>query len=201
MSLTLETLPVELITGILEHLDIAALRACSEVCPYLRDAVSNSWRHPIIRALLRHDLEPLKNLGELGSVPRHIWIDILCYASPDFLLFQATLPNIFEDDYQRAFFRRFPPSWSKIRKNGSWRSAFHKYLSFLWSLVELFVTKRILRMLYSVHHRLSTNCTTTEAWSNYIIIHRTGVANSTTSLSRTLDPLTLFNGLKSVFDS
>lgn len=127
---SLDTLPVELIASILAGLDIPSLRCASEVCAHLRavtsDSLLNPWRQPILRTLMQQSLGDLKTLSVLSTVPRHNWIEILCYASPEFLLFEATLPNLSDDQYQTAFLRRFLPSWSKIRKGGSWKSAFMK---------------------------------------------------------------------------
>lgn len=124
------SLPVELIASILSELDITALRNASEVCSHLRavasDPLLNPWRGAILRALSHHTPTALKNISVLSTVPRHNWLEILCYASPDFLLFEATLPNLSDDHFKLAFRRRFLPSWAKIRKNGSWKEAFMK---------------------------------------------------------------------------
>ncbi|KAF8307241.1 hypothetical protein DL93DRAFT_2143384 [Clavulina sp. PMI_390] len=191
---TLDTLPVELIASILSELDIPSLRAASETSAYLRavasDPLLNPWRSPILRALippthhsalvqdsLTNSLEPLKTLSVLSTVPRHNWLEILCFAPPEFILFDATLPNLSEQQWEAAFFRRFLPSWARIRKNKSWRSAF-------------------LKMLFSVQHRLTTNCTTSEAWTNYIMINRSGVTNSAAASSRQFNPQAIFNTFK-----
>lgn len=129
-ELTLVSLPVELIASILGDLDIPSLRCASEACSHLRavtsDALLNPWRGPILRALSHHTPAVLKNISVLSTVPRHNWLEILCYASPDFLLFEATLPNLSDDQFKLAFRRRFLPSWAKIRKDGSWKEAFMK---------------------------------------------------------------------------
>lgn len=133
VRVSLDNLPVELIASILSDLDIPALRNVSETCAYLRaiasDSLLNPWRRPILRALMQHSLAPLKTLSVLSTVPRHNWLEILCYASPDFLLFEATLPNLLDSQYEIAFRRRFLPSWSKIRKAASWKSAFMKWVA------------------------------------------------------------------------
>lgn len=133
---SLDTLPVELITGILADLDIPSLRSASETCVRLHtvasDPLLNPWRGPILRALMQHSPTQLKNLGVLSTVPRHNWLEILCYASPEFLLFEATLPNLSDEQYQVAFVRRFLPSWAKIRKAGSWKTAFIKCVGLVY---------------------------------------------------------------------
>lgn len=127
---SLETLPVELIASILAELDVVSLRRASETCARLRavasDALLNPWRSPILRALTRRSPAELRHISVLSTVPRQNWIDILCYASPEFLLFEATPPNLTEDQYKIAFRKRFLPSWAKIRKSGPWREAFLK---------------------------------------------------------------------------
>jgi len=128
--LSLETLPVELIASVFAELDILSLRRASETCARLRavasDALLNPWRSPILRALAQHSPVELKHISVLSTIPRQNWIDILCYASPEFLLFDATLPNLSEEQYKIAFRKRFLPSWAKIWKSGSWREAFLK---------------------------------------------------------------------------
>lgn len=127
---SLVSLPVELIAYIFSDLDIPSLRSCSELCSYLRAVVSdpllNPWRGPILRALSEHTPSELKTLSVLSTVPRTNWLEILCYASPEFLLFETTLPNLSDEQYKTAFRRRFLPSWAKIRKAGPWREAFLK---------------------------------------------------------------------------
>jgi hypothetical protein len=129
---SLETLPVELIASVFAELDIESLRCASETCARLRavasDALLNPWRDPILRALTQRSPTELKHISVLSTVPRQNWIGILRYASPEFLLFDATLPNLSEDHYKTAFRKRFLPSWAKIRKSGSWREAFTKYV-------------------------------------------------------------------------
>jgi hypothetical protein len=64
-------------------------------------------------------------------VPRQNWVDILSSARPSFLLFEATLPNLNESQWQECFMRRFLPSWRKWKKEGSWRQGFMKYVTYL----------------------------------------------------------------------
>ncbi|KAF9511575.1 hypothetical protein BS47DRAFT_1486766 [Hydnum rufescens UP504] len=181
MAASLETLPVELIAAILSQLDIISLKNVSTVSSRLRavasDPLLNPWRAPILHELSLRIPDGLRSISVLSSVPRHNWLEILCYASPDFLLFQATLPNLTESQYEEAFRRRFLPSWTKIRKDGKWREAFTK-------------------MLFTVYHRLATSCTTSESWSNYMVLNRTGSANSCFTFSRMFDPVAVFRDLK-----
>lgn len=127
----LTDLPVELIASILGLLDIVSLRITSETCTRLRlivsDPLLNPWRYPILREILtkRYPHE-LKHLSTLSIVPRTNWLPVLTYGSPEYILFQCTLPNLSEDQWREAFRRRFLPSWSKIKKNGSWKEAFLK---------------------------------------------------------------------------
>ncbi len=127
---TLESLPVELIATIFSLLDIYSLKQICNVSSRLRavasDPVLNPWRAAIMRSLASPSPEELSNISVLSTVPRHNWLEILCYASPLFLLFQATLPNITESQYEESFRRRFLPSWGKIRRDGKWKEAFIK---------------------------------------------------------------------------
>lgn len=127
----LDTLPVELIADILSELDLNSLITCSYLSKrfYLvtSDPALNPWRKPILRDLHTHNYEPaLKHLSVRTTVPRHNWIDILTLARPCFLLFQTTLPNLKESEWEECFNRRFLPSWRKWKKEGSWKEAFLK---------------------------------------------------------------------------
>ena len=46
---------------------------------------------------------------------------------PEFLLFEATVPNLNEREWDECFRRRFLPSWTYWKKSSGWRIAFHKY--------------------------------------------------------------------------
>ncbi|KAF8341481.1 uncharacterized protein EI90DRAFT_2989265 [Cantharellus anzutake] len=179
--LQLEDLPVELIATILSLLDINSLRQASNVSTRLRAVVSNPvlnpWISPIIHSLERSSPDELSNLSVLSTVPRHNWLEIMCFASPHFLLFQATLPKLTESQYEEAFKRRFLPSWTKIRKDGKWKEAFMK-------------------TLFTVHHRSNSTCTTSEAWTNYMTLNKTGHANSCHAFSRTFNPVDVFHNMK-----
>jgi len=47
-------------------------------------------------------------------------------AHPEFLLFEATAPNLNEREWEECFRRRFLPSWAHWKKSSSWRVAFRK---------------------------------------------------------------------------
>lgn len=59
-------------------------------------------------------------------VPKHNWIEIMSKAHPEFLLFEAVIPNLTEHEWNECFKRRFLPSWAYWKKGSSWRIAFHK---------------------------------------------------------------------------
>jgi hypothetical protein len=133
--LSLESLPVELIAEILGELDLASLIQASQLSQRFRQIISdpsiNPWRNPILRSLRSSspdDYEPaLTNLAVRQTVPRHNWLEILSIAKPAFLLYEATPPNLGDDEWKEVFERRFLPSWKKWRKAGErWRSAFMK---------------------------------------------------------------------------
>jgi hypothetical protein len=133
MPITLESLPVEPITAILEELDLASLVIVSSLSRRLHSIASdrslNPWRTPILRNLHRGTYErSLRHLSVLTMVPRQNWIDILSRAQPRFLLFEATLPNVKEADWQECFRRRFLPGWQKWKRESSWQETFKKYV-------------------------------------------------------------------------
>ncbi|KAF8272122.1 hypothetical protein EI94DRAFT_1770049 [Lactarius quietus] len=116
MPITLESLPVELITAVLEELDLASLVIVSSLSRRLHTIASdrslNPWRAPILRNLQSGTYEP----------PFGILVQ------PRFLLFEATLPNIKEVDWQVCFRRRFLPGWQKWKRDSSWHETFKKLL-------------------------------------------------------------------------
>ncbi|KAJ7284135.1 hypothetical protein C8J57DRAFT_1433033 [Mycena rebaudengoi] len=159
----LETLPVEIIAQIVGELSIKDAVKISQLSRRLRlvssDPILNVWRVPIIRNLLSNEYEEtLKNLGVFTVVPRHNWVDILSLGNPHFILFEATLPNLKDAEYEESFKRRFLPSWKKWRRDGTWKAAFLKTLHQTW-------------------HRSCTPCTANEAWTKYIVLNRNGSAN------------------------
>jgi hypothetical protein len=127
-------LPVELITHILSLLDLASLITVSYLSRRLHSIASDSslnpWRGPILRNLQDSTYEPsLKTLCVRYIVPRQNWIDILSLARSEFLLFEATLPNLKGYEWEECFSRRFLPGWRKWKKEGSqWREAFMKWV-------------------------------------------------------------------------
>jgi len=148
----------------------------------LREIVSNPalnpWRRPILRRLRRKEYgADLANLSLRMIVPRHNWIEIMSKADPDFLLFEAAVPNLNEHEWEESFRRRFLPSWAYWKKSSSWRAAFHK-------------------VLYRAWHRTHSSCTADEAWTRYLILNRNGTANQVESTSRSFNPVAIFNELK-----
>jgi hypothetical protein len=132
--MSLESLPVELIADILWRVDLASLITMSYLSRRLHSVVSDSslnpWRGPILRNLHDGAYEPsLKTLCVRYTVPRQNWIEILSIARPEFLLFEATLPNLKGYEWEECFKRRFLPGWRKLKKEGSrWKGAFMKYV-------------------------------------------------------------------------
>ncbi|KIJ56952.1 hypothetical protein M422DRAFT_773686 [Sphaerobolus stellatus SS14] len=180
MTITLETLPVELVADILSEVDLSSLIVVSGLSRRLRSVVSdaslNPWRKAMLEALQTED-PSLMNLGVRNIVPRQNWIEVLSKARPEWILFTATLPNLRESEWEEAFSRRFLPNWKKWRREGRWRQAFLSTLSL-------------------VIHRTKTRCTADEAWTSYIIINRNGSANQLDATSRNFSPITLFNEIK-----
>lgn len=127
-------LPVELIAEILIRLDIRSLIVVGTLSRRLRNILSdptlNPWRGPILRNLREIDSDyevSLKNLAELSIVPRSCWIDILALARSEYILFEATVPNIPDADYEEVHCRRFLPSWKRWRTDNSpWREVYRK---------------------------------------------------------------------------
>lgn len=182
MPITLESLPVELITAILEELDLASLVIVSSLSRRLHSISSdrslNPWRTPILRNLNSGTYEPsLRHLSVRMTVPRQNWIEILSRALPRFLLFEATLPNIKDADWQECFRRRFLPGWQKWKRDSSWQETFKK-------------------LLFRVWHRSMTTCTSDESWTKYIVINKNGSANELEGSSRNFNPLAVFNDMK-----
>jgi hypothetical protein len=131
MPITLESLPVELVTTILEQLDLASLVVVSYLSRRLHciasDRSLNPWRAPILRNLHSGVYEDsLKYLSVRTTVPRQNWIEIVSMAQPRFLLFEATLPNMKEADWQECFKRRFLPGWEKWKRDSGWQETFKK---------------------------------------------------------------------------
>ncbi|KAG6821510.1 hypothetical protein H0H93_000019 [Arthromyces matolae] len=127
----LQALPVELIADILAELDLESLIIISTLSRRLRGIVSepalNPWRRPILCALRSSEnYETLKTLSVRSTVPRQNWIEILSLASPAFILYEATLPNLKSEEWEECFNRRFLPSWRRWKKDGTWKRAYMK---------------------------------------------------------------------------
>jgi len=127
----LHQLPVDVVAEILGHLDLRSLINMSHVSRRLycvaSDESMNPWRRPIQRNLRSACYEDaLKHLCVRSTVPRANWIEILSIASPAFILFAATLPNLPAVDWEECYRRRFLPGWLKYKKEASWKEAFLK---------------------------------------------------------------------------
>ncbi|KAG6878572.1 hypothetical protein C0993_003027 [Termitomyces sp. T159_Od127] len=130
-TMRFESLPVDLIADIFGELDIKSLITTSMVSKRLRDIVSdpslNLWRRPILRVLRSGNYESsLRNLSVRSTVPRQNWVEILSLASPSFLLYEATLPNLTSEEWEECFKRRFLPGWRRWKKDGTWKKAYLK---------------------------------------------------------------------------
>lgn len=172
MTLTFETLPVELVADILGELDLKSLITISHTSKKLNNIASdpflNPWRKPILRNLCSASYEDdLKNLAVRNTVPRQNWVEILSLASPQFLLFDSTLPNITNSEWEEGFRRRFLPGWTKWRKDGPWKQAFIKYITF-FETRSLLLIALLCRILYRVFHRGETSCTSEESWTKSV---------------------------------
>ncbi|KAL0580077.1 hypothetical protein V5O48_001936 [Marasmius crinis-equi] len=178
---TLESLPVELISDILSELDIEALIIVSQLSRRLHAIVSSSlnpWRKPIKQLLVEERYQALKNLSLRRTVPRQNWIEILTLAPPSFILFDATLPNLKEEEWRECFCLRFLPSWRRwSSQESSWKAAF-------------------MQVLYRVWHRSRTSCTVDESWTKYIVLHRKGHANLLEGSTRNFNPIAIFDHMK-----
>ena len=135
MTTTLEALPVELVADVLSELDITSLVTVSSLSRRLRAVASepslNPWRRPILRNLLNPsgEYEPaLRHLSVRQTVPRHNWVEILTLGRAEYLLFEMTLPNLKEEEWEECFLRRFLPGWVNWKKEGTWKAAFLKYV-------------------------------------------------------------------------
>ncbi|GJJ07166.1 hypothetical protein Clacol_001366 [Clathrus columnatus] len=194
---TLETLPVELVAEILSELDLSTLITVSCLSRRLRtilsDASLNPWRKPMLHGLtyvppppstsvtedsstntslknLYPNIDPaLFNLSVRNMVPKQNWIEVFARAPPEWILYESTIPNLRDSEWEECFKRRFLPGWKKRKTDGRWRVAF--------------TSKK-------------TRCTADEAWTSYIVLHRNGVANRLQATSRNFNPIILFNEIK-----
>ncbi|KAI0082367.1 hypothetical protein K474DRAFT_1702890 [Panus rudis PR-1116 ss-1] len=181
-----DALPVELIADILGELDLSSLITVSYLSRRLHaiasDSSLNPWRRPILRNLVQssQDIpyeECMRHLSVRHTVPRQNWVEILTMAKAEWLLFEATLPNLKAAEWEEAFKRRFLPGWQKWKKDGTWRGAFMKILHRVW-------------------HRSHSSCTADESWTKYIVLNRNGTANELEVSSRNYNPMTIFNEYK-----
>lgn len=131
---TFESLPVELIADILGELDIASLITVSNLSRRLRaiasDTSLNPWRRPILRVLSNTEAEyepAMKHLSIRQTVPRQNWVEILSLGKAEYLLFEMTLPNLKEAEWEECFRRRFLPGWVKWELK-TWKAEFLKYV-------------------------------------------------------------------------
>lgn len=216
----LDTLPVELIADILAELSLADLIVAAYLSRRLHTVASdpalNPWRKPILRNLCTHNYEPaLAHLSVRSIVPRHNWIDILTRARPSFLLFQATLPNLKQSEWEEAFRRRFLPSWAKWKKDAHWKEAYLKSV----------VCNRLIHPPQSIagsstaygtavlqaapQMKLGQSTPPSPDASNsqliyrirYMVLNRNGSANQLQTTSRGFDPFVIFDDMKCVLSS
>jgi len=102
----------------------------------------------------------------------------LSLARAEYILFEATLPNLKSFEWQECFRRRFLPGWSKRKKVGSqWKAIF-------------------LQVLHRVWHRSHSSCTSDEAWTKYVVLNRNGSANELEGSSRNFSPWSIFEAMK-----
>ena len=128
--MSLDSLPVELVADILGNVDLDSLVKVAYLSRRLYNIASdpslNPWKGPILRALLWEEhSDSLRTLDVRMVVPKRNWDDILLLGTPNFLLYETTLPYLSDKEWQNCFQRRFLPGWRKWRKDGMrWREAF-----------------------------------------------------------------------------
>jgi hypothetical protein len=112
MTVSLESLPVELIADIMSELDLESIIALSYLSKRLHSVASNPslnpWRLPILRNLRSpHGTYEryMKHLAVRSTVPRSNWIDILSLAQSRYILFESTMPNLMEAEWEECFKR------------------------------------------------------------------------------------------------
>lgn len=143
-STSINNLPVELLARVFGLLELHQLLAVAQTCRFWRavclDPLLNPFRGPIAQILegksqLYSDktdgMRYLRTLSTFQWVPSRNWVEILAMAPPHFILFECNVPNLSEEQWEEAFRLRFPPSWTKWRRDGRWRATFLKsiYLS------------------------------------------------------------------------
>ncbi|CAE6383438.1 unnamed protein product [Rhizoctonia solani] len=211
-------LPPEVLSLILCSLDLVSLKNCSDSCRVLRavcsDPLLNPWHHPVRHAIYEsfmghstrtqrntnrsiieypldvslsdHESQTLAILAALGlfsCVPRSVIVDILALSPPRFLLYHSSRSKLPRELWEQAFRRRFLPSWIPHWVHTSQRPS--------WAWQESFF-----RILEQLNHRLASNCTSMESWTNYVVILRSGTASTCTSYSRTFSASVIMNDLK-----
>ena len=125
--ITFDSLPVEPIADILGELDLSSLVTVCYLSRRLRAISSepalNPWRRPILRTLHHHpdaEYDPaLRHLSVRTTVPRNNFVEILSMARAHYLLFEASLPHLKDSEWEECFRRRFLPSWTKVKKEGT----------------------------------------------------------------------------------
>jgi hypothetical protein len=165
--------------------------------------------YPTEASLTFHESQTLSVLAALGtfaSVPRSVLVDVLALSPPRFLLYHSTRSNLPRELWEEAFRRRFLPSWAP---SNDWiRTLQHPS----WSLKEGFFRlvavsmqgQSVLNGIYStihslleqINHRLTSNCTSLESWTDYMVILRSGIAATCTAYSRTFSAPAIMQDLK-----
>jgi hypothetical protein len=139
---SVDNLPVELLAKVLSLLELHQLLAAARTCKLWRAVcchpLLNPFRDPIAHILenqFQRDSEKtggmhhLRTLSAFQWIPSRNWVEILAVASPHFILFDWIVPNLSEEQWEEAFRLRFPPSWTRWRRDGRWRAAFLKSIS------------------------------------------------------------------------
>jgi hypothetical protein len=170
----IESLPVELVGKIVGELTLEDVIKISQLSRRLMnvasDPILNVWRLPILRNLRSDQYEEsLKHLSVYMSVPRYNWVDILSRARASYILFEMTLPNLKEAEWEDAFKRRLLPSWWRQRKDSTWKAALLRSRTLLRN--RKFEVSRIRRVLHQTWHRSCTSCTANEAWTKSALRH------------------------------
>lgn len=137
--MTINNLPVELLARVFSLLELHQLLGVAQTCRFWRavclNPLLNPFRGPIAQILedeyqMDSDktggMRYLRTLSAFQWVPSRNWVEILAMAPPYFILFECNIPNLSERQWEEAFRLRFPPSWTKWRRDGRWRAAYLK---------------------------------------------------------------------------
>lgn len=130
----INNLPLELLANVFNILELHQLLVVAQTCRLWRAICSNPWLN-LFRSPIAHILENqcsekaggmhyLRTLSAFQWIPSHNWVEILAVAPPHFILFECNVPNLSEEQWEEAFRLRFPPSWTRWRRDGRWRAAF-----------------------------------------------------------------------------